>query len=148
MWRAVEVVLRPIEQLRCRRNVRRALALHDRGEARSDGLTLVRVRNRLEIRWRSRDVHPWDAGVAPEGKAQLFQEQLAADTETAIFRLFDFLPQIDRIDLQVLEPATDNIVLAGTVHRSALADSRKLRSVGMRLRQLGVSFAPADYLRP
>ena len=107
MWQPVEAVFRLFDQWRCRRNVRRALALHLRGEARRDGLTLLRVRNRLEIRWRSRDIHPWDSDVPPERRAQLYHEQLVADTEAAIVRLFQRLPQIDRIDLQVLEPTSD-----------------------------------------
>lgn len=144
MPRPFELLLRRVELWRCRRKVRRALALHQRGEARGDGLALVRVRNRLEIRWRSRDVHPWDTNLSAGHRAQIFQHQLAADTEAAIIRLFDALPHIDRIDLQVLEPASENVLLAGAVHRSDLVHSRNLPSVGMRLRQLGLTFTPVD----
>jgi hypothetical protein len=143
MWQTIEVVLRRLDEWRCRRNVRRALALHHRGEARPDGLQLLRVRNRLEIRWRARDIHPWDADVTPGHRSELFHEQLIADTEAAILRLFQALPQIDRIDLKVLDPA-DVVVLAGTVHRSALQKVQTVMSVRMRLLQLGVNFSPLD----
>ena len=146
MWQPLEVILEQFGQWRCRRNVRRALALHRRGEARRDGLELLRARQRLEVRWRSRDIHPWDAAVSPDRKAQFFREQLAVDTEAAILRLFRALPQIDRIDLQVLEPASDAVLLSGTVYRSALHAVRGLMSVRMRLVHLGVSFVPVDDL--
>ena len=146
MWQPAETVLRKLDQWRYRRNVQRALDLHLRGEVRQDGLKLLRVRNRMEIRWRSREIHPWDAGASAERKAELFHEQLVADTEAAILRLFQALPQIDRVDLQVLEPASDTVVLAGTVHRSALQRVRTVGSVRMRLLQLGLSFSPLDSL--
>ena len=147
MWQAVESVLRQLDQWRYRRNVLRALALHRRGEVRADGLTLLRVRNRLEILWRSREIHPWDVNVAGEQRAELFHEQLIADTEAAIFRLFHALPQIERIDLQVLDPTSDNVILTGTVHRSALDSVQALLSARMRLHRLGVEFSALDSLR-
>jgi hypothetical protein len=147
MWQPLEVLLRQFDRWRCRRNVRRALALCLRGEARRDGLVLVRARHWLEVRWRSRNIHPWESEVSLEREAQLFREQLAADTEAAILRLFQALPQIDRIDLQVLEPASDTVILSGTVHRSALSAVQSVMSVRMRLMSLGVSFLPLDCLR-
>ena len=147
MWQPVWLFLRGLGDWGYRRSVRRALALHSRGEARADGLTLLRIRNRLQIQWRSRDVHPWDLGVAPEQRAAMFHEQLVADTEAAILRLFQALPQIDRIDLQVLEPNSESVVLAGTVNRSALISVRSLPSVRMRLQLLGVNFCALDSLQ-
>jgi len=140
MWRRIAAALRSFQRSRYRASVERALALQ--GEGRPDGLTLVRVRNRLEVRWRSRDIHPWDNPLSDDGKAQLFQEQLARDTEAAILRLFQSLPAIDRIDLQVLDPATDTVILGGEVHRSALNGIRSVTSVRMRLHQLGVTQNP------
>jgi hypothetical protein len=101
----------------------------------------------LEIRWRARDIHPWDAGVSAERKAELYHEQLIAVTEAAIFRLFEAMPQIDQIDLQVVEPSSDAVVLAGSVHRSALHAARTIVSVRMRLIQLGVNRSPLDSVR-
>jgi hypothetical protein len=140
MWRRIAAAVERFQRSRYRAGVERALALQ--GEGRPDGLTLVRVRNRLEVRWRSRDIHPWDNPLSDDGKAQLFQEQLARDTEAAILRLFQSLPAIDRIDLQVLDPATDTVLLGGEVHRSALNTIRSVTSVRMRLHQLGVTQNP------
>ncbi len=78
---------------------------------------------------------------------QLFANQLVADTEDAIHRIFIALPQIDWIDLEVLEPQSDNVILTGSVHRSALSRARRFLSVRMRLQHLGITFLPLDSLR-
>jgi hypothetical protein len=87
-----------------RRRIERALALHVRGEVRSDGLKLWRLSNRLEIEWRARDIHPWDRHDPPDKRASLFVRQSLADTESAITRLFQALPQVDMIALTVWSP--------------------------------------------
>ena len=140
MWQPLEVFLRQLDRYRYRRNVRNSLALYLRGEAREDGLSLLLVRDRLEIRWRSRDIHPWDADAPPDEKARIYHDQLSADTEAAILRLFRNLPQVEQIDLEVVAPESDSVILAGTVHRSDLETVRRLMSVRMRLQQLGLVF--------
>jgi len=137
MWQTIGVLFRKLERWRHRHNVDRSLALHLRGEARSDGLSLIRVRDRLEVRWRARDIHPWDAEAS--NKAQLFGEQLLTDTEAVILRLFKALPQVDLIDLKIFEPTSDTVIMAGVVHRSELDAVRSLMSIRMRLQQMGVS---------
>jgi hypothetical protein len=87
------------------------------------------------VRWRARDIHPWDAQAS--NKAQLFGEQLLADTEAVILRLFKTLPQVDVIDLKVFVPTSDSMIMSGVVHRSEL-DSVGSLSVRMRLQQMGV----------
>ncbi len=121
-----------------RRRIRRALALNLRGEARDDGLDLVRISNRLEIQWRARGIHPWDRET-PVGRDEgIFFDQLFRDTDAALDRLFKALPQIDIVDLKVYEPATGELMLSGTVHRGALDRARSTASVRMRLHLLGV----------
>ncbi|PYT20060.1 MAG: hypothetical protein DMG57_43415 [Acidobacteria bacterium] len=137
MWQTIGVLFRKLERWRHQYNIDRSLALHLRGEARSDGLSLIRVRNRLEVRWRARDIHPWDAQAS--NKAQLFGEQLLADTEAVILRLFKALPQVDVIDLKVVVPTSDAVIMSGVVHRSDLDTVRRLMSIRMRLQQMGVS---------
>jgi len=137
MWRAIEILFRKLDRWRHRHNVDRSLALHLRGEARPDGLSLIQLRNRLEVRWRARDIHPWDADASD--RAQLFGEQLLSDTEAVILRLFKALPQIDLIDLRVVEPTSDTVIMAGVVHRSNLDTVRSLMSVRMRLQHMGLS---------
>ena len=141
MWQPIRAMVRKVDSWRFRRSIERSLALHLRGEGRPDGLALLAMRNRLEIRWRARAIHPWDAGLSPERKAKLFQEQVLADTEAAILRLFQSRPEIDIVDLTVLDAASDGVILDGAVYRPVLETVRNLRSVRMRLRQLGVSYA-------
>ena len=59
------------------------------------------------------------------------------DTEAAIIRLFDALPQIDVIDLSVIGQTRAPMV-EGTVSRCDLQVARPLPSVRMRLRDLGI----------
>ncbi len=123
-----------------RRRIERVLGQVGRGEARCDGLQVNKVSNRLEIHWQARDIHHWDRDLPVERRAAAFVEQTLADTEAAISKLFDAMPQVDVIDLTVLDPSSDTPMLAGTVHRSVVAGSRRLLSVRMRLRELGVNY--------
>jgi hypothetical protein len=130
-----------VELLIYRNRVKDALALHRRGEVRRDGLKLDNVCNRLEIRWRARDVHPWDRDLPTYERESVFAEQTLADTEAAIVRLFERLPHVDVIEINVLEPTSKNLIAEGTVHRSDLNSARRcLLSVGMRLRELGMQY--------
>lgn len=131
------------------RSIAAALSLHRRGEARRDGLSLVGAENLLRIRWRARLPHPWDRDF-PQGQIpSAFDEQLLADTEAAAGRLFEFLPQLDLVDLTVLEPASNNVLLAGTVSRADLQYVRNsnLSSIRMRLLRLGVQLASTENIR-
>jgi hypothetical protein len=132
---------RKLDLWRYHRRIKRALALHLRGEARSDGLTVDNVSGHLEIRWRARDVHPWDRDLARYEREVVFAEQALADTEAAVLRLFDKLPEVDVIELSVLEPNSETLIAAGTVHRADLnVSGPRLLSVGMRLREVGVRY--------
>jgi hypothetical protein len=127
---------------RFRHSVEDALALHRRGEVRSDGLKLDGMSSHLEIRWHAREIHPWDRDLLRGSRKQAaFAEQALADTEAAILRLFEKLPHVDVIELSVLEPASEKLLAAGTVHRTDVRARRAhLLSVGMRLRDIGVQY--------
>jgi hypothetical protein len=143
MWRLLERCLRRLDVWRFQHSVKDALALHRRGEVRSDGLTLDNLCNHLEIRWRARDIHPWDRdrNLSSNQRQAAFAEQALADTEAAIVRLFERLPHFDAIELSVLEPVSEELIAAGTVHRSDLSARRPyLLSVGMRLGEMGVRY--------
>lgn len=127
-----------------RHRIRHALALQRRGEVRPDGLELASVCSRLDIQWRARDVHPWDCDLPCETTARMFREQSLTDTEAAILRLFNALPQVDVIGVTVLEPTRDTALIVGKVHRSAVNQSRRLLSVRMRLRELGLTYLFPD----
>lgn len=146
MWRFLETCLGKLDLWRYHRNLDRALALYLRGEVRRDGLTLKNACNRLEIQWWARNIHPWDRDAPAETAASLFVEQTLADTEAAIFRLFEALPQVDVIELTVLGPRSETPILSGAIHRSALSTAeRGLASIRMRLMDLGVRYHLAGW---
>jgi hypothetical protein len=141
MWRMFKSFLRKSDRWRFHRRIKQALALHLRGEVRRDGLTVDKVSSHLEIRWRARDIHPWDRHLARYEREVIFAEQALADTEAAVGRLFERLPEVDVIELSVLEPESETLIAAGTVHRLDLHAARPhLLSVGMRLREIGVNY--------
>ena len=122
-----------------RRRVEQALQLERRGEVRKDGLRLGKMQHRLEIRWQARDVHPWDRHLPRDTRRATFIEQSFLDTEAAIARLFEALPEIDLIDLCVTEPESGATMLSGTVDRIDFRNARQSPSVRMRLSEMGVS---------
>jgi hypothetical protein len=138
MWELLERYLR--KHGFYRRRIEQALDLDRRGEARKDGLQLDRMLHRLEIRWQARNVHPWDRQLPDEARHTRFIEQALTDTEAAIARLFNALPEVDLIDLCVTEPESDATMLSGAVHRSDFQNVRPSPSVRMRLSEMGVSF--------
>jgi len=141
MWRPLRTIVHNLNLHLFHRRVKRALALNLRGEARRDGLTVDNVSSHLEIRWRARDIHPWDRQRPRYEREVMFVEQALTDTEAAIDRLFEKLPEIDVIELSVVEPASETVIAAGTVHRSELNAPRpRLSSVGMRLREVGIKY--------
>jgi hypothetical protein len=95
MLHVLERVLCKLDGYRYNHNIERALALHLSGEARRDGLHATKSTTHLEIEWRARDIHPWDRGLlSPGEKPAAFVKQSLADTEAAIYRLFEALPQV------------------------------------------------------
>ena len=139
MWPPLRVLRQKFATWMFCRSIGHALALN-RAEGRRDGLTLVRACNRLEVQWRARRVHPWDRDLSPAERARTLEEQSLSDAEAAILRLFEALPQVDVVDLTVLDHSSDQVLMAGTVQRSTLDQVRMLLSVRMRLQQLGISY--------
>jgi hypothetical protein len=125
--------------------IQRALALNRRGEARTDGLPLVEVSMRLEVKWRARGLHPWDRDLSKDRAAPKFVEQALLDTEAALERLFKLDPEIECIDFAVLERkrAGNSAIIAGVVHREEFKE-RKSPAIGMRLRSIGVNYHIVD----
>jgi hypothetical protein len=102
-----------------RRRVEHALALHRRGEVRSDGLMLTALSHHLEVEWCARYIHPWDRDCDRRERKHQFAEQSFADTDAALSRLFNALPYVDVIAFTVVHPESHERILAGTVSRSA-----------------------------
>jgi hypothetical protein len=124
---------------RDRKAIQDALDLHRRGEARRDGLTLTQASHYLEIEWRARDVHPWDRACESGEREFLFAEQSIADTDAALSRLFNELPEIDVIEFRVTQPDSDQRILAGKVERSGRLPSARGVSARTRLWRQGVT---------
>jgi hypothetical protein len=139
MWPVVETVLHRLEKTIHRHNIDWALALHRRGEVRSDGLNAVRISNHLEIEWTARNIHPWDRGQ-PWDSGFALVDQTLADTDAAVARLFEALPHVDAIMLRIFDPASGAAIIAGTVYRSGISDMNKNVSVRMRLNRSGLKF--------
>ena len=139
MWHVWTRMIRRLDAFQYRRAIDRALALHLRGEVRSDGLKLTKMSTHLEIEWLARDVHPWDFEDPPAQKALLFVRQCLADTEAAITRLFEALPQVDIVSVRVLEKTSRSVIMAGTIYRPAEEATPSL-SVGMRLGKRGIKY--------
>jgi hypothetical protein len=125
-----------------------ALALHRRNEVRSDGLVLKNVCNRLEISWEARGVHPWDEKLLALSKEIEFAEQALEDTEAAVIRIFERLPEIDVLEIRVVVPQTGELLAIGTIPRAAInTEGNNARSVRMRLGELGIRYpiAPTQW---
>jgi hypothetical protein len=98
----------------------------------------------LEIEWRARDIHPWDRSLlAPARRAAAFVEQSLADTEAAVYRLFEAVHQVDVITLKVFDRMSDNVIISGTVSRADILARDEELSIGMRLRNLGLTYHSA-----
>jgi hypothetical protein len=127
--------------------VRRALSLRPRGAILNDGLILnnlicsVRC---LKLEWRARDIHPWDCDLPLAEQAELFSRQALQDTDAALIRLFQGLPEIEQIEFQVLKPeGFGDVILTGTVDRDRVLASERPLSLRMRLLNLGVTYQTA-----
>jgi len=127
-------------QGRLRRLVTKALALRPRGFIPKDVLVLTKLSGQLQVEWRARDIHPWDRDQPAARQAEMFGEQALHDTDDAVVRLFQILPEIDAIGLRVLAPRDPRLMLAGTVSRREAFATRSLSSPGMRPTLLGVRY--------
>jgi hypothetical protein len=122
------------------RKVERALALNQRGEARSDGLEMTSAKTTLRIDWLAREIHPWDRDLPTETAERLFSQQCLDDASAAITRLFAEIPVLDSIELCVRREISGPTILSGTVYRYDSLRANDYASTGMRLRAIGLSF--------
>ena len=122
-----------------RKAIQGALDLHNRGEVRRDGLTLTHASHHLEIEWRAREVHPWDRASASKQREFLLAEQSMADTDAALGRLFNELPEVDVIEFTVTHPDSGRRILNGTVERACQVPCTRSVSARTRLWHRGVT---------
>jgi hypothetical protein len=124
---------------RLKGRVVKALALTPRGGVAHDVLQLSNFSARLRVEWTARNVHPWDSDLPSELRAEKFVGQSLTDTNVAINRLFRMLPEVEVIEIRVLDPNSGAPIIAGTITRDeALTVSSP--SPGMKLKKLGVDY--------
>lgn len=141
MWPILSGWLRKVQLRIYEHSIDAALALHRRNEVRSDGLTLESACSRLQICWHARNLHPWDSGLSPEHKESAFIQQAMEDTEAAVLRILERRPEVDEIEVKVLDPHSGVLLASGTVRRPALnAEGLRSPSVRMRLGELGIRY--------
>jgi hypothetical protein len=119
--------------------VHRALALPQRGGVAKDILLLKELFVHLRVEWFARDVHPWDRDLSKERQAELFTQQCLEDVDAAIPRLFNELPEIDVVEIGVLDRESNAKIITGVVNRENARASADL-SLAMRLNALGVNY--------
>jgi hypothetical protein len=156
-----------LNQIRVRRIVRKALALAPRGCVRNDVLMLHELRKfsgqELQLHWWARNVHPWDQTLSVARRCELFSQQALHDTESALIRLFQRLPDLKEVAFRVLDPGVPNrvipgaheqreeaplerhefdpkVILAGNVERNDVIPEPRSPSIKMRLLMMGVRF--------
>jgi hypothetical protein len=121
------------------RRVHRALALPPRGGVAKDILLLKQLFVHLQVEWFARDVHPWDRDLSKDRQAELFIQQCLEDVDAAIPRLFNELPEIDVVEIGVLDRESNAKIITGVVNRENSRASADL-SLAMRLNALGVNY--------
>jgi hypothetical protein len=125
------------------RRVTRALAVKPRGAIRKDVLAINSLEVGLRVEWFARDVHPWDHDLPEKRKAELFAQQCLEDVDASIPRLFEQLPEIDVLEIKVLERASKSKIISGVIHRNNL-DTQVGSSLGMRLKTIGINYRCTD----
>ena len=137
--------VRDRERRRIWRRLTRVLRLTRRAAVSKDGLSLSKVSTSLDIEWYARDVHPWDADLPSERRAKLFAEESLTNTVVAIHRAFERFPEVDAIEIRVLEPrAPHAVIFSGVVSREDLNQCSASLSPGMTLKVLGIAYRLID----
>ena len=124
-----------------RRIAAKALTLPSRRFFAPDQPRLNRVSGQLQVEWLARDVLPFARNPDEQRQEQLFCQQTLSDTCAVIVRLFALLPEIERLDVRVVQPwSPKTLILAGTVTRQDVLASRPLSSPGTRLQSMGIRY--------
>jgi hypothetical protein len=122
--------------------VNRSLALRPRGGVVNDRLVLYKVSGQLQLEWHARAIHPWDRDLPAYRQVEAYFEQAVADTDLAIRRIFQRLPEIDVIEIRVLDTQDPTkIILAGVVTREDALAADLPYSPKMRLKMMGIQYA-------
>ncbi len=129
----------PIGQL-----VSRALSVRPRGAIGNDGLTVQSLAAKLRVQLLARPIHPWDRDRPVDEKGELFVQQCLEDVSTAIPNLFRSMPEIDELEVTVMDPRGKRAIISGVVKRSDALASQPF-SAGMKLRALGLEYGRSNF---
>jgi len=129
----------PISQL-----VSRALTLRSRGAIGNDGLVVQNLTARLRVQLLARPIHPWDRDRPANERNELFVQQCLEDVSTAIPKLFRSMPEIDEMEITVLDPKDKGVIISGVVKRSDALTHDKYLSAGMNLRAMGLAYGRSN----
>jgi hypothetical protein len=123
--------------------VSRALSLRPRGAIGNDGLVVQSLSARLRVQLLARPIHPWDRDRPANERSDLFVQQCLEDVSIAIPKLFLSMPEIEEMEVTVLDPRSRNAIIAGIVKRSDALTSDCL-SAGMKLRAMGLAYGRSN----
>jgi hypothetical protein len=126
-----------------RQMVGRALSLRPRGAVGNDGLVVQSLSARLRVQLLARPIHPWDRDRPANERSELFVQQCLEDVSTAIPKLFRSMPEIDEMEVTVLDPRSKSAIIAGIVKRCDALGSNCL-SAGMKLRAMGLAYGRSN----
>jgi len=119
--------------------VSRALSLRPRGAICNDGLVVRNLSARLKVQLLARPIHPWDRNRPANERNEMFVQQCLEDVSTAIPKLFRSMPEIDEMEITVLDPRDKSAIIAGVVTRVDALTSNCLPA-GMKLRSMGLAY--------
>src|ERR1700685_328 len=95
-----------------------ALSLKPRGGLGKDGLVVRSLSARLRFQLLARPIHPWDRHRPEDERSELFVQQCLEDVSIAIPQLFRSMPEIQEMEITVLDPKGKSAIMAGVVNRS------------------------------
>jgi len=119
--------------------VGRALSVKPRGGIGKDGLVVRNLSARLRVELLARPTHPWDRDRPADERNELFVQQCLEDVSTAIPNLFRSMPEIQEMEITVLDPKCKSAIIAGVVNRSDALAANGF-SAGMKLREMGLTY--------
>jgi hypothetical protein len=120
--------------------VSRALLLRRRGAIENDGLIVQNLSARLRVQLLARPIHPWDRQRSANERSELFVQQCLEDVSIAIPNLFRSMPEIDEMEVTVLDPRSRRAIITGMVSRGDTLDADHCSSAGMKLRAMGLAY--------
>ena len=120
-----------------------ALSLKRRGGIGRDGLVVRSLSARLRVQLLARSIHPWDRDRPADERGELFVQQCLEDVSIAIPQLFRSMPEIQEMEITILDPKGKSAIMAGVVKRGDALAAKGI-SAGMMLREMGMIYGRSN----